>query len=113
MKPLVCLVLLALCCALLLPREGESAGGIVLLKQAQEAQEPGMLAGEESPDDPEADGGLVIDERQDVARKSKRHTEEAALPGRVRRAPEEGKKKKKEGKKKNKEPKAPGATKKP
>ncbi|CAL8347076.1 unnamed protein product [Lota lota] len=101
--------LLAVLCALL-PRGGESAGGIIPLKQPEEVQEPGMLAGEESLDDPEADGGPVMD-AQGIARKIKRLTGEAALTGRVRRAPEEGKKKKKD--KKKKEPKDPSATKKP
>ena len=67
--------LLAVVCVVLLPRGGESAGGIVPLRQPKEVQEPGTLAGEESLDDPETDGGPVI------ARRSKRLTGEAALPG--------------------------------
>lgn len=47
--------LLALCCLLMIPRGGESAGGIVSLQQA------GDQLRDESPDDPEREQGLVAD----------------------------------------------------
>ncbi|XP_052335070.1 inactive carboxypeptidase-like protein X2 isoform X1 [Oncorhynchus keta] len=107
----VCLVLLALCCVLLL-RGGESAGGIVSIGQAVEERgmDGGMeaLHGEESQDEPAKEQELTETQRQ--TGKAKRATEEEAAPARVRRAPEEeeGKGKKKKGKKdkKNKESKA-------
>uniref|UniRef100_A0A8C7QLM9 AE binding protein 1b n=1 Tax=Oncorhynchus mykiss TaxID=8022 RepID=A0A8C7QLM9_ONCMY len=106
----VCLVLLALCCVLLL-RGGESAGGIVSIGQAVErGMDGGMeaLHGEESQDEPAKEQELTETQRQ--TGKAKRATEEEAVPARVRRAPEEeeGKGKKKKGKKdkKNKESKA-------
>ncbi|XP_054466244.1 inactive carboxypeptidase-like protein X2 [Anoplopoma fimbria] len=111
----VSVALLALCC-LLIPRGGESAGGIVSLRQtAGEKQAEDQLR-EESLDDPESEQGLTVDPNPlGSSNKDKRDTEEAArvgFSGRVRRAPDEGKKKKKD-KKKKKEPKDPNATKKP
>ncbi|XP_062272813.1 inactive carboxypeptidase-like protein X2 isoform X1 [Scomber scombrus] len=110
--------LLALCCLLLIPRGGESAGGIVSLRQSEGERQAGDLLGDESLDNPESEQGLVVDPHPlENSSKAKRDTEEAAravsgISGRVRRAPDEGKKKKKD-KKKNKEPKDPNATKKP
>ncbi|XP_029572340.1 inactive carboxypeptidase-like protein X2 [Salmo trutta] len=113
----VCLVLLALCCVLL-PRAGESAGGIVSLGQAVEEIGMEALYRQESQDEPAKEEDLT--ETQSQTSKEKRATEEDALPARVRRAEEEeeGKGDKKRGKKdkkdkKNKEPKVPKATKKP
>ncbi|KAM9359839.1 adipocyte enhancer-binding protein 1 [Symphorus nematophorus] len=112
----VSVALLALCC-LLIPRGGESAGGIVSLRQAEEERQAGDQLREESLDDPESEQGLAVEVPHPLgsSKKDKRDTEEAAqegVLGRVRRAPDEGKKKKKD-KKKNKEPKDPKATKKP
>ncbi|XP_040050817.2 adipocyte enhancer-binding protein 1 [Gasterosteus aculeatus] len=104
----VSVALLALCC-LQIPRGGHSAGGIASLqlsggeKQAEDQR---------SLDDPESEQGLTGDPHPlGSSIQDKRDTEEVPALGRVRRAPEEGKKKK--DKKKNKEPKAPKATKKP
>ncbi|XP_049906199.1 inactive carboxypeptidase-like protein X2 [Epinephelus moara] len=111
----VSVALLALCC-LLIPREGESAGGIVALRQTEEEKQAGDQLRDESLDDPESEQGLAVDPHPlGSSNKDKRDTEEAAradVLSRLRRAPEEGKKKKKD-KKKNKEPKDPNATKKP
>ncbi|XP_068460764.1 inactive carboxypeptidase-like protein X2 [Clinocottus analis] len=111
----VSVVLLALCC-LLIPRGGESAGGIVSLRQTEREKQAEDQLQDESLDDPEREQGLTVDPHPlGSSNKDKRDTQEAALVGfssRVRRAPEEGKKKKKD-KKKNKEPKDPNATKKP
>ncbi|XP_039875392.1 inactive carboxypeptidase-like protein X2 [Simochromis diagramma] len=101
--------LLALCCLLMIPRGGESAGGIVSLRQA------GDQLRDESPDDPEREQGLVADllpEEGGIKTKREAEANQADILGRVRRAPDENKKKKKD-KKKNKEPKDPKATKKP
>ncbi|XP_071013113.1 inactive carboxypeptidase-like protein X2 [Oncorhynchus clarkii lewisi] len=111
----VCLVLLAICCVLL-PKAGESAGGIVSLGQAVEERGMEALYGEESQNEPAKEEELT--ETQSQTSKEKRATEEDALPARVRRAEEEGKGNKKKAKKdkkdkKNKEPKVPKATKKP
>ncbi|XP_040011340.1 inactive carboxypeptidase-like protein X2 [Xiphias gladius] len=107
--------LLALCC-MLIPRGGESAGGIVSLWQPEGEKQAGDLLQDESLDDPESEQGIAEDPHPlGSSSKAKRDTEEAAqagISGRVRRAPEEGKKKKKD-KKKNREPKDPNATKKP
>lgn len=46
--------LLALCCLLMIPRGGESAGGIVSLRQA------GDQLRDESPDDPEREQTLFL-----------------------------------------------------
>ncbi|KAM7391591.1 hypothetical protein PAMP_022271 [Pampus punctatissimus] len=109
----VSVALLALCCLLLIPREGESTGGIVSLQQSEEERQTGDLLQEESLDDPESEQGLIVDPHPlGSSSKAKRDTEEASQADRIRRAPEEGKKKKKD-KKKNKEPKDPNATKKP
>ncbi|XP_070759742.1 inactive carboxypeptidase-like protein X2 [Enoplosus armatus] len=111
----VSVALLALCC-LLIPRGGESAGGIVSLRQTEGERQTGDQLRDESRDDPENEQGLAVDPHPlGSSNKDKRNTEEAAqavISGRVRRAPDEGKKKKKD-KKKNKEPKDPNATKKP
>ncbi|XP_056274709.1 adipocyte enhancer-binding protein 1 isoform X2 [Pseudoliparis swirei] len=111
----VTVALLALCC-LLIPRGGESAGGIVSLRRTErEKQAEDRLQGD-SLDNPESEKELAVDPHPlGSSNKDKRDAEEAARVGfssRVRRAPEEGKKKKKD-KKKNKEPKDPNATKKP
>ncbi|XP_015242875.1 PREDICTED: inactive carboxypeptidase-like protein X2 isoform X1 [Cyprinodon variegatus] len=104
--------LLALCC-LLIPRGGRSAGGIVSLLQEKQSEDQ---LGDKSLDDPESEQELAADPhplRSSI--KAKRETEgtpQAGILSRLRRAPEEGKKKKKD-KKKNKEPKDPNATKKP
>lgn len=77
----VCLVLLALCCVLLL-RGGESAGGIVSIGQAVErGMDGGMeaLHGEESQDEPAKEQELTETQRQ--TGKAKRATEEEAVPG--------------------------------
>lgn len=109
----VSVALLALCC-LLIPREGESAGGIVSLRQTEGEKQAGDQLRDESLDDPESEQGLAVDPLPlGSSNKDKRDTEGVAgILGRVRRAPDEGKKKKKD-KKKNKEPKDPKATKKP
>lgn len=111
----VSVALLALCC-LLIPRRGESAGGIVSLRQAEGERQAGDQLRDESLDDTESEGGLVADPLpQESNIKTKRHTEakQAGILGRVRRAPDEDTKKKKDKKKKNKEPKEPKATKRP
>ncbi|GLD66765.1 inactive carboxypeptidase-like protein X2 isoform X1 [Lates japonicus] len=90
--------------------------GIVSLRQPEGEKQAGDQLQDESLDDPESEQGLAEDPHPlGSSSKAKRDTEEAAgagILGRVRRAPEEGKKKKKD-KKKNKEPKDPKATKKP
>ncbi|KAM3868341.1 uncharacterized protein aebp1b [Diretmus argenteus] len=92
------------------PRGGESAGGVVSLRQPRGGEKE---VGEESLDHLERDQKPLVDPNTlGPASKAKEDTEEAAVAGRVRREPEEGKKKKKD-KKKNKEPKDPNATKKP
>ncbi|KAM8865036.1 adipocyte enhancer-binding protein 1 [Synchiropus picturatus] len=96
-------VLLALCC-LLLPRRGDSAGGIVSFQQTREDQPDSQLDLSLDRDD-----GQMVD--SEGLRRTTRDTPEVPQTGRVRRAPQDGKKKK--DKKKNKEPKDPGATKKP
>nr|XP_046242814.1 inactive carboxypeptidase-like protein X2 [Scatophagus argus]XP_046242815.1 inactive carboxypeptidase-like protein X2 [Scatophagus argus] len=103
----VSVALLALCC-LLIPRGGESAGGIVSLRLTEGERQAGDLLRDESLDDPERDHGLAVDPHALTGR----DTEEAGVSRRVRRQSDEGKKKKKD-KKKNKEPKDPKATKKP
>ncbi|KAG7490517.1 inactive carboxypeptidase X2 [Solea senegalensis] len=116
----VCVALLALCC-LLIPRGGESAGGILSLQQAESSRqlEDELPEPDRSLEDPESERGLAGDPRPleiNIIR-ARRDTEAAVSAGhvgRVRREPEEGKKKKKDKKKnKNKEPKDPSATKKP
>ncbi|XP_020488594.1 inactive carboxypeptidase-like protein X2 [Labrus bergylta] len=109
----VSVALLALCC-LLIPREGESAGGIFTLRVTEGERQAADQLQDESLDDPESEQhGLTVDPHPlGTSKKDKRDTKEAAqavVVGRVRRAPEEGKKKKKD-KKKNKDP---NATKKP
>ncbi|XP_070689148.1 inactive carboxypeptidase-like protein X2 [Pempheris klunzingeri] len=111
----VSVALLALCC-LLIPRGGDSAGGIVSLQQTEGGRQAGDQLGHESLDDPESEQGLAVDPHPvGSSNKDEADAEEATQAGvlrRVRRAPDEGKKKKKD-KKKNKEPKDPNATKKP
>ncbi|KAK5871190.1 hypothetical protein PBY51_004083 [Eleginops maclovinus] len=108
----VSVALLALCC-LLIPRGGESAGGIVSLRQAEAEKQAGDQLRDEPLDDPDSDQGLAGDLHQlGRSNKEKRDTEEAAQAGIMRIEPEVGKKKKKD-KKKNKEPKDPNATRKP
>ncbi|XP_061586809.1 inactive carboxypeptidase-like protein X2 [Cololabis saira] len=106
----VCLALLALCC-LLMPQGGRSAGGIVSLRQS-DGEKQAADQQDESLDDPKSEQVLTVDPHPlGSSIKARRDTEGAApsgILGRVRRAPEEGKKKK--DKKKNKDPKA---TKKP
>ena len=76
-------LLAASCVLLLLPTEGESAGGIVPLKRRpREGREAGMLAaGEGSPDDREADGGLVLGARGFIRSTEPLDSREAAPPG--------------------------------
>lgn len=75
---MVCLVLLALFCVLL-PRAGESAGGIVSLGQAVEEIGMEALYRQESQDEPAKEEDLT--ETQSQTSKEKRATEEDALPG--------------------------------
>lgn len=103
----VSVALLALCCLLLLPGPGESAGGIVSLRQAEGGEQIEETFPDETVDDTESQRGLAVDSHH--LGKTGGEAGEAAQGGRVRRAPEEGKKKKKD-KKKNKDP---NATKKP
>ncbi|TNM90264.1 hypothetical protein fugu_004498 [Takifugu bimaculatus] len=102
---LIYLVLLLALCCLLIPREGESAGGILALSNA----------GNETPDQPldgpENEQGVVVDPRGNGRRYPKVPLQTGVV-GRVKRAANEDKKKKKD-KKKQKEPKAPKPTKKP
>ncbi|XP_072244389.1 inactive carboxypeptidase-like protein X2 [Leuresthes tenuis] len=108
----VSVALLALCC-LLIPEGGWSAGGIVSLQLSEEEKQTQDQLRDESLDDPESVQLKVDPHPLGSSIKAKRdkvaHT---GILGRVRRAPDEGKKKKKD-KKKNKEPKDPNATKKP
>ncbi|MEQ2260572.1 hypothetical protein XENORESO_020669, partial [Xenotaenia resolanae] len=108
----VSVALLALCC-LLIPRGGRSAGGIVSLLQEKQT---GDQLRDKSLDDAESEQDLAVDPHPlRGSLKAKRETEgtsQAGILSRLRRAPEEDKKKKKD-KKKNKEPKDPNATKKP
>ncbi|XP_078107819.1 uncharacterized protein aebp1b [Sander vitreus] len=108
---LVSVAVLALCC-LLIPRGGESAGGVVSLWQTDGGQQAQDQQPHQALEDPERERDLA----EDSLTRSKKDTEEAAhtgiISGRVRRAPDDSKKKKKD-KKKNKEPKDPKATKKP
>ncbi|MED6280579.1 hypothetical protein CHARACLAT_012158 [Characodon lateralis] len=108
----VSVALLALCC-LLIPRGGRSAGGIVSLLQEKQT---GDQLRDKSLEDPESEQDLAVDPHPlRGSLKAKRETEgtsQAGILSRLRRAPEEDKKKKKD-KKKNKEPKDPNATKKP
>ncbi|XP_022075502.2 inactive carboxypeptidase-like protein X2 [Acanthochromis polyacanthus] len=110
----VTVALLALSCCLLIPRGGESAGGIVSLHQSEEERQAVDQLRDESLDDPESEQGLSEDPHPlGHSTQVKRDTEaaQAGVLGRVRRAPdEEGKKKKKKDKNKNKDP---NATKKP
>ena len=75
----VSVALLALCC-LLIPREGESAGGIVSLRQPEEDKKAGDELRDESLDDPESEQGLTGDLLRS-SNKDKRDTEEAARAG--------------------------------
>lgn len=70
---LVSVALLALCC-LLIPRGGESAGGIVSLSKA------GAQLQDESLDDPESEQGLA-EEPQRSSTRHKRGAEEAEQAG--------------------------------
>ncbi|KAM8887323.1 uncharacterized protein aebp1b [Spinachia spinachia] len=111
-ETVVSVALLALCC-LLIPRGGHSAGGIVSLRLTGGAKQAEDQQPDKSLDDPESARGLTGDPHPlGSSSVDKRDTEEVQVIGRVRRAPDEGKKKKKD-KKKNKEPKDPKATKKP
>ncbi|KAM9743208.1 inactive carboxypeptidase-like protein X2 isoform 2-T2 [Menidia menidia] len=111
----VSVALLALCC-LLIPKGGWSAGGIASLQQTEGLKQAEERLQDESLDDPESLQEVKVDPHPLGSHtKAKRDTEVAVqtgILGRVRRAPDEGKKKKKD-KKKNKEPKDPNATKKP
>lgn len=53
--------LLALSCLLLLPRGGESAGGIVSLHQPEDDSETGIQLQEESLDDPQNEQGQLLE----------------------------------------------------
>lgn len=75
----VSVALLALC-VLLIPREGETAGGIVSLQQAEQERQAGDRLPDESQDDPESEQGLTGDPRP-MGTKHKRDTEEAAAAG--------------------------------
>ncbi|XP_032433453.1 inactive carboxypeptidase-like protein X2 isoform X1 [Xiphophorus hellerii] len=107
----VSVALLALCC-LLIPRGGRSAGGISSLLQEKQTQDQ---LRNESLDHPESEQELAGDTHPlGSSIKAKREAEGTSQEGilsRLRRAPEDGKKKKKD--KKKKEPKDPNATKKP
>ena len=81
---MVCLVLLAICCVLL-PKAGESAGGIVSLGQAVEERGMEALYGEESQNEPAKEEELT--ETQSQTSKEKRATEEDALPGKNKANP--------------------------
>ncbi|XP_013862668.1 inactive carboxypeptidase-like protein X2 [Austrofundulus limnaeus] len=108
----VSVALLALCC-LLIPKGGRSAGGIVSLLQPQEEAQTEDEVRDGSLDEPESQQELAEDLLKGSIR-LRRDSDGAAQTGiwsRVRRAPDEGKKKKKD--KKNKEPKDPNTTKKP
>lgn len=56
----VSVALLALC-FLLIPRGGESAGGIISLRQTEGERQAGDELQDESLDDPESDHGLAVD----------------------------------------------------
>ena len=75
----VSVALLALCC-LLIPRGGESAGGIVSLRQTEEERQAGDQLRDESLDDPESEQGLAVDPLGS-SDKHKRDTDEAAQTG--------------------------------
>ncbi|KAM4576631.1 inactive carboxypeptidase-like protein X2 [Odontesthes bonariensis] len=109
------MALLALCC-LLIPKGGWSAGGIVSLQLSEEEKQTQDQLRNESLDDPESVQELKVDPyplgRSIKAKRDIEGVVQTGILGRVRRAPDEGKKKKKD-KKKNKEPKDPNATKKP
>lgn len=78
----VSVALLALSCLLLIPRGGESAGGIVSLQQSEGERQAGDLLRDESQDDPESEQGLVVDSHTlGSSSKAKRDTEEAAQAG--------------------------------
>lgn len=78
--------LLALCCLLLIPRGGESAGGIVSLRQSEGERQAGDLLEDESLDNPESEQGLVVDPHPlESSSKAKRDTEEAPQAGEWRR----------------------------
>lgn len=77
----VCVALLALCCVLI-PRGGESAGGLLALQQPEGERREGALPGDESQDDPETERGLAVErDTPGSAGKVKRDTEEAAVAG--------------------------------
>lgn len=74
--------LLALCCLLLIPIGGESAGGIVGLRQSEGERQLGDLLQDESLDDLKSEQGLVVDPHPlESISKAKRDTEEAAQAG--------------------------------
>lgn len=74
--------LLGLCCLLLIPTGGESAGGIVSLRQSEGERQAGDLLRDESLDDPESEQGLVVDPHPlGSSSKAKRDTEKAAQAG--------------------------------
>lgn len=75
----VSVALLALCC-LLIPRGGESAGGIVSLRQPEGDKQAGNELRDESLDDPESEQGFTGNLLRS-SNKDKRHTEEAAQAG--------------------------------
>lgn len=77
----VSVALLALCC-LLIPRGGESAGGIASLRQAEGERQVGDQPRDESMDDPESEQGLAVDPHLlGSSSKRKRDTQEAAGTG--------------------------------
>lgn len=75
--------LLALCC-LMIPRGGESAGGIISLRQAEGEKQAEDQLRDESLDDPESEQGLTVDPLGS-SNKDKRDTEEAARVGEWRK----------------------------
>ncbi|XP_017272724.1 inactive carboxypeptidase-like protein X2 isoform X2 [Kryptolebias marmoratus] len=109
----VSVALLALCC-LLIPKGGRSAAGIVSLQQAEEEKQAEDGVRDESLDEPESEREVAVEPLRSSTgvRRDSEGAAQAGIWSRVRRAPDEGKKKKKD-KKKNKEPKDPNATKKP
>lgn len=81
----VSVALLALCC-LLIPRGGESAGGIVSLRQPEGEKQAGDQLQNESLDDPESEQGVAEDPHPLASSsKVKRDTEKAAQAGKWRK----------------------------
>lgn len=80
----VSVALLALCC-LLIPREGESAGGIVSLQLSEGERQAGDRLQDESLDDPESEQGVAVDPHPlGSSIEAKRDTDSAAEAGKSR-----------------------------